>query len=290
MERPGETVFDENAIMEAGFDRNVWTVGAIYAALLGLGVACYAAIGVRLLRRPLDWAARSVRLRQRPWSLFDGGAIAVILLNLQLLVLVLHGLLGDVVPFFWLVVDSVAFHVAGIGLVVLFLRVRRVAWSDAFGLQAAGLGRRIAQGVGFYLAVLPLLFVSALFYQALLAYLKYPTSLQDIAFVIEESETVGRQVYIFFVAVLVAPFFEELLFRGIGLPLLARKLGAGPAIFLVSAAFAAIHFHVPSLVPLFVLSVAFCLAYLYTGSILVPIVMHGTFNGVNLAMLMLMKN
>jgi membrane protease YdiL (CAAX protease family) len=42
------------------------------------------------------------------------------------------------------------------------------------------------------------------------------------------------------------------------------------------------------MMPLFVIAVAFSLAYIYSGSIVVPMVMHGLFNGVNVAMLMIL--
>ena len=79
------------------------------------------------------------------------------------------------------------------------------------------------------------------------------------------------------VAVILAPVFEECVFRGIGLPLLARWLGMGPAILLTSLAFAAIHVHLPSLLPLLVIAVGFSLAY---------VTMHALFNAVNLGLLM----
>jgi membrane protease YdiL (CAAX protease family) len=92
------------------------------------------------------------------------------------------------------------------------------------------------------------------------------------------------------VAVTLGPFVEELLFRGIALPLLARYTSTHWAVFLVSATFAVLHFHVPSFVPLFVIALAFSYAYLYTGSILVPVIMHALFNGVSLVNALLMGN
>jgi membrane protease YdiL (CAAX protease family) len=90
-------------------------------------------------------------------------------------------------------------------------------------------------------------------------------------------------------AAVLAPVFEECLFRGILLPLLARRLGTGAAVLLSSVAFASIHFHLPSLVPLCVVAVGFSLGYLYAGSLWVPIVMHALFNGVNLSLLLLIR-
>jgi membrane protease YdiL (CAAX protease family) len=94
----------------------------------------------------------------------------------------------------------------------------------------------------------------------------------------------------FIFAVAIAPFFEECLFRGILLPMAIRKLGLGAGIFVISLLFAAIHFHLPSLIPLLIIASGFSLAYLYTKSLWVPIIMHGLFNGVNLALLLVMRH
>jgi len=66
-----------------------------------------------------------------------------------------------------------------------------------------------------------------------------------------------------------------------------KRLGAGPAVILSSALFALIHFHVPSFFPLFVLATGLALAYIYTSSLWVPIMMHALFNGINLGLLFL---
>jgi len=86
-----------------------------------------------------------------------------------------------------------------------------------------------------------------------------------------------------------APLFEEVIFRGILLPLVARRWGTAAAVVTVSALFAMVHFHLPSVVPLFVIAVAFSLGYVYSGSLLVPVAMHALFNGVNLVMLALLR-
>ena len=88
--------------------------------------------------------------------------------------------------------------------------------------------------------------------------------------------------------VALAPVAEELFFRGLALPLLARRIGVAPAVAAVSGVFALLHFHVPSLAPLFVIGSAFSVAYLATGSLAVPIAMHAVFNAVNLGVLYLL--
>jgi len=93
---------------------------------------------------------------------------------------------------------------------------------------------------------------------------------------------------VFFIAIVGAPVFEEIVFRGILFPWLARRTGFWPGVVVVSALFAALHLHLPSLLPLFLLSAMFCVAYARTRSLWVPIGMHALFNAVSVLLLTLM--
>jgi membrane protease YdiL (CAAX protease family) len=81
-------------------------------------------------------------------------------------------------------------------------------------------------------------------------------------------------------AIFVASIYEEVLFRGILFPTIVRYLGLWSGITIVSGVFALIHMHVPSLVPLFLLSIALCVAYWRTGSLWINIGIHSIFNSV----------
>ena len=140
-----------------------------------------------------------------------------------------------------------------------------------------------------YLTMLPFLFFSALVYQGVLSLNGIPPSLQEIALLLSGDHPLWMRVTLVILAVAVAPFFEECLFRGILLPVLVRRLGLGGGIFLTSLLFASIHFHLPSLIPLIVVASGFSLAYVYSGSLWVSILMHGIFNGVNLALLLAIR-
>jgi membrane protease YdiL (CAAX protease family) len=188
-----------------------------------------------------------------------------------------------------IVIQSISFHMIGLGVVVLSLLRRRVTWRDAFGLEPRAILKNVGTGAMFYLAVLPFLVFYTLIYQAVLRGMGYEIMMQEVALVVAGEQSFWMRMYLAGLAVVLAPLFEEVLFRGIGLPLIARRWGVAPAIVLVSLFFAAIHFHLPSMMPLFVIAVAFSLAYIHTGSIVVPIVMHALFNGVNVAMLMMLK-
>ena len=103
-----------------------------------------------------------------------------------------------------------------------------------------------------------------------------------------EPQALGVQVCLLVLALIVAPITEEALFRGMALPLLARTMGVIPAVVLTAVCFALMHFHLPALAPLFVLASGFAVAYIVSGSLWVPIIMHVLFNGMNLGLILLM--
>jgi membrane protease YdiL (CAAX protease family) len=90
---------------------------------------------------------------------------------------------------------------------------------------------------------------------------------------------------IFVVGSVIAPCTEEFLFRGFFYRAWKRYLGPFGAGLIASALFAAVHGSVSALGGLFVLACCLTLAYERTGSLLVPIGMHASFNFANLCFL-----
>lgn len=80
--------------------------------------------------------------------------------------------------------------------------------------------------------------------------------------------------------VFVAPFVEEVFFRGLILKKLANHLHATAAILIQAVLFAAIHFNMAQLMPTFILGCFAAYLYLKTQNITVPIVFHMFFNAV----------
>ena len=93
-------------------------------------------------------------------------------------------------------------------------------------------------------------------------------------------------------AVVTAPLIEEVVFRGVLYPALARPLGRAAAVVIVSAIFLYIHSAqyagaVAVMVPLGLLSVTLTALRAYTGSLLPSFVLHTLFNGITVAFMLL---
>jgi hypothetical protein len=90
--------------------------------------------------------------------------------------------------------------------------------------------------------------------------------------------------------ILVAPFVEEMFFRGFLYPVLARRLAAGASVLLTALAFTFIHGpqlaqHWAPLLLLFMVSLTFTVARAHTGSVAVPFLMHVGYNSTLFAIL-----
>src|ERR1700736_1169828 len=90
---------------------------------------------------------------------------------------------------------------------------------------------------------------------------------------------------IFRFRVAVAPGVEEFLFRFFIYGVLKRYFGRLLGVIFSALLFAAVHAHLPSFAPLFVLGSCFAIAYEWSGSILVPMMMHALFNAITLTAL-----
>ncbi len=73
-------------------------------------------------------------------------------------------------------------------------------------------------------------------------------------------------------------------------PALMKQTSPVFAMLAVSTLFAVVHFHLPAVLPLFIIAMACSIAYVRTGSILVPIIMHATFNATTLLSLLAQGN
>jgi membrane protease YdiL (CAAX protease family) len=83
--------------------------------------------------------------------------------------------------------------------------------------------------------------------------------------------------------VVFAPIAEELFFRGIVFNAWLREAGRMPAYLGSAALFALIHLSLASLLPIFLLGLALAWVYERTGTLIAPIVMHATVNGISVA-------
>ena len=161
------------------------------------------------------------------------------------------------------------------------MKLRGMSLRESFGLGRLGIGAAFGTAFVLLLAALPLIQISLELSRVLLAGAGYRnTEPQEMVRFLAENRSQIARVTVAFSALVLAPFQEELIFRGYLYGVARRYIGPAGGAVLVSLLFAAIHVHAPSFAGLFVLALCLTLAYEWTGSILVPMTMHAMFNSI----------
>jgi len=253
--------------------------------------------GAVLLLRTLGSSARRTALFGRPrlqhWNV-NGPEVALLLLVIfflgalgQTALAQLYGeRIGHSVDRAGLevAVYGFGFHAnALLGWPLFMELLRRLHPGDSVSVQLTSASRlpwsKIAvAGATAVLISLPLLTVASLGWGAALHALGLPEEPQDLVGIFGQTKSPLVTVAMFFVACVVAPINEELIFRGAIFRYLRQRFSRGFAFSVSSICFAALHGNWASFLPLAVLGVVLALAYERTGDIRVPIVAHGLFN------------
>lgn len=151
-----------------------------------------------------------------------------------------------------------------------------------------GPGAILAAGALAAVVVVAAQFALGLAIQGVSSLLDFDVQLQPV--VDEARKAGGAEVVTLAVsAVVLAPFAEEVFFRGMMLPAFARVMDGQAALVLQAVFFGAIHVGSwstwPLAIPLAFVGWAAGWIYLRTGSIAAPIALHAAFNAVNFTLL-----
>lgn len=278
----------EQLILQSSSPLSIFIMGLLYVLLILGGTVAAVTLMIRSRQTPIPWAEHITWLRARPWTWVEG--LSVIGLTGLLIGLgwIISALLKHPHEGMLIIIQGITLDLAGIGVIVGFMHSRGWNWRETFGYAPVSL-KLVKWGCIYYLTLIPFTLVSSLVYQGILSAKGYPQNLQDIAILLSGDYPVWMRVIMFLFAIVVAPIFEECLFRGVLLPIAVRQFGLGAGVFLISAIFAGIHLNLASFIPLFIVASGFSLAYLRTKSLWVPIMMHGLFNGVNLTLLIALR-
>lgn len=177
---------------------------------------------------------------------------------------------------------TAAFSIAIVTILSALLQLRGFSVLSLGGFSRLGFGRIVSTAAVLLFAAYPLLLATDVVSRW---FLGDGNGRQQIVEMFAGSETLQQRIFIIILAVVIAPFAEEFIFRFFLYGVLKRYLGRGAGLVLNALLFGAVHVHLPSLGPLFVLGGCFTLAYEWSGSILVSMTMHAFFNFISLSAL-----
>jgi hypothetical protein len=185
----------------------------------------------------------------------------------------------------YLVLGSLGFHGSILFGTAVILGSERISWREAFGLRDRGAGRAIVLGIAAALVFLPVGMMLQEISLRLVEWLHIVPPVEPAVAEFEKANTFGSQLYLVFFAVVLAPFAEEVFFRGI-LYATVKQFGFPRSALWGSAIiFGAIHMTGTIFLPLVVLSLMLVWLYEKTDNLLAPITAHAVFNGINLMLM-----
>lgn len=165
-----------------------------------------------------------------------------------------------------------------------FFMWRGFSVARTFGFDRIGWRTVIAPGLVMLVAVYPLVVIFSSISRKVLGDETRPDP--TILF-IQSNPSVGTLWLAGVLIVIVAPFVEEYLFRGLLYTTARQFAGRFAGLVATSVLFSAVHLNPSGFISLVLLSAALTLAYERTGSLWAPIVMHMVFNGVQYAVVLM---
>lgn len=248
---------------------------------------------IRSRQHPTDWKQRGLRLRTQPWRSQDAATLLLLVVFVQLASAIPaiaaheHDWINEHQrTVYAIAAQTIFFPFLGLLAFLRISRTRKIIWKDLILTKEMGLRQGIAFGAFCYVGMLFGFAVLAFTNHITLESLGYETNQQKaVEILLGNNFPTWLKFQLVIISIIIAPIVEELIFRGVVLPVCMHGLPVMPAACLVSLLFATMHFHVASFVPLFAVGLAFSLAYIYSGSLVVPITMHALFNGLNILLL-----
>ncbi|WP_287130021.1 CPBP family intramembrane glutamic endopeptidase [Candidatus Cyanaurora vandensis] len=249
---------------------------------------------VFLIREALQWQSGKRSWGKPwvvPWTVTDAvwvvaGWLTVFLLGLPFIVMALVGPIQrwvtppDLASAFTGALGYLLGMGAGLGL--LWYRIWRLyPLSEPFRVHGQGL----SWAGGAYVASLPLVFGAAALTQTLVG--DRGGGNQTLTEILGAENLLAQAIFLVTVTIL-APVFEEILFRGLLFTSLTTVLSIPQAMLLSGLVFGAIHGSAAELLPLSVLGVVLAYAYHQTRNLAVPILIHLLFNGVTFGTLIVL--
>ncbi len=267
-------------------EQSLWIYRSFGTFLLFGGIYVALMLGLLHHRNPPNRRALTATISSRAWSTPELGLALALLFLLHILATLV------VLAFFdssttRIALSGILSYAASFAIITRINHKRGGSWAAGFGLGGRHMKTLLLSPV-FYLGTIPFLMLATAVWHLLLEQVfGMEIELQEAMQFIAQGSLWIRVLFIL-MAVVAAPLFEELVFRGLLFPYLVKHTGLAGGILLVSMLFALMHLHTASLVPIFLLSAALCIAYWRTGSLWVSIGMHAIFNATSILALILM--
>ncbi len=157
---------------------------------------------------------------------------------------------------------------------------------DYFQFKFLPLKVSFFQGFNGFLMIIPFVLLVSLIMNLLVDNQNGSNPLLEIVL---NSNNYVSFVLLFLTTTFLAPIFEEVIFRGVLLPILSREFGIILGITISAFIFALAHLSVSEMIPLFVLGIGLGTTRLISGRLSSSVIMHSLWNGMTFFNLFLLR-
>ena len=176
---------------------------------------------------------------------------------------------------------------AGLAAGMLLVSTSGSRPAEFWGLRGRNLAKDLGQSLATLLTILWPVLLLLLASSSLYLALGLPLKPQPALLKFLEARELDQMLPFLIYALIIAPIWEEVFFRGTLFPWLAGRLPVPQAQWLSALAFGAVHLHGPTLIPLTVFGALLAGIYRTSGSLIPAILVHALFNANTCALLLL---
>ena len=157
---------------------------------------------------------------------------------------------------------------------------------DYFQFKFKPIKESIYQGFKGWIMIIPFVLLTSLIMNLII---KNQAGSNPLLEIVLNNNNYFAFILLFVTTTLIAPFFEEIIFRGVLLPVLARDYGRTIGILISSFVFALAHLSLNEFPPLFVLGIGLAVTRLISGRLSSSVAMHSFWNGLTFVNLFLLR-
>ena len=157
---------------------------------------------------------------------------------------------------------------------------------DYFQFKFKPIKESIYQGFKGWIMIIPFVLLTSLIMNLII---KNQAGSNPLLEIVLNNNNYFAFILLFFTTTLIAPLFEEIIFRGVLLPVLTRDYGKTIGILISSFVFALAHLSLNEFPPLFVLGIGLATTRLISGRLASSVVMHSFWNGLTFLNLFLLR-
>ena len=144
----------------------------------------------------------------------------------------------------------------------------------------------ISQGFRGFLIIMPFVLLVSLIMNLLI---ENQTGSNPLLEIVLNTNNFLAIILLFLTTTFLAPLFEEIIFRGVLLPILSRKFGIIIGIIISAFIFALAHLSISEMPPLFTLGIGLGITRLISGRLSSSVFMHSLWNGMTFLNLFLLR-